>query len=319
MKTILKYLKYTLLTIIGILIIAIAIFWKNDISVEELKKKYATSASQFTEVDGLQVHYRDEGNKNDTLPIILIHGTGASLHTWEGWVQALKSEHRIVTLDLPAYGLTGPNKTGEYSVKYYTQFLDAFLQKINISRCILGGNSLGGGITWQYTMAYPQKVAKMILVDAGGYPMKPKSVPIAFRLATVPILSSLLKNITPRSIAVSSLLNVYVNDEKVTPALVDRYYELALREGNRKAFIDRMKKRDVGEKENNYLKMNTLTMPTLILWGAQDELIPSDVAERFHADLPQDTMVILENLGHTPMEEDPEKTVAIVKTFLSKK
>ena len=159
----------------------------------------------------------------------------------------------------------------------------------------------------------------MILVDATGYPMASKSVPIAFQLASMPVLSALLKNVTPRFIAESSLLNVYVNDEKVTPALVDRYYELTLREGNRQAFIDIMKKRDAGEKDNNYLKINTLTMPVLILWGAQDELIPTGVADRFHADLPQDTMVIIENLGHTPLEEDSEKTVAIVKAFLSKK
>jgi pimeloyl-ACP methyl ester carboxylesterase len=319
MKNLIKYLKYTLLTLIGIALLIVAIFWRNDIPLEDLKKKYATGASQFMEVEGLQVHYRDEGNKNDTLPLVLIHGTGASLHTWEGWIQALKADHRIITLDLPAYGLTGPNQTGNYSMKYYTQFLDAFLNKLNVSKFILGGNSLGGSITWQYALVFPTKVAKMILVDAGGYPMQSKSVPIAFRLAAIPILSAILKNVTPRSIAENSLKNVYVNDEKVTPALVDRYLELTLREGNRKAFIDRIKMHDFGEKDINYLKINTLSIPTLVLWGAQDGLIPISVAEHFHTDLPHDTLVILENLGHTPMEEEPKKTVNVVKEFLSKK
>ena len=316
MTRVLKVFKYTIGVLLLLLVLAIAIFWKNDIPVEDLKKKYANAASQFTEVDGLQVHFRDEGNPNDSLPIVLVHGTGASLHTWEAWVTALKGEHRVITFDLPAYGLTGPNQTGVYSMAYYTQFLAKFLEKRQIKTCILGGNSLGGAITWQFALAYPDKVAQIILVDAAGYPMQSKSMPIAFQLAAMPVLSNILKNVTPRSIAKNSLLNVYVQDEKVTDVLIDRYFELTLRTGNRQAFIDRIKLRDLEKGDANYLKINTLNMPTLILWGAGDELIPPSVGQRFHDDLPHDTLVVLPNLGHTPMEEDAETTVQIVKAFL---
>ena len=316
MTHIFKILKYTIGVLLLLLVLAIGFFWKNDIPVEDLKKKYTNAASQFTEVDGLQVHFRDEGNPNDSLPIVLVHGTGASLHTWEAWVTALKGEHRVITFDLPAYGLTGPNQTGVYSMAYYTQFLAKFLEKRQIKTCILGGNSLGGAITWQFALAYPDKVAKMILVDAAGYPMQSKSMPIAFQLAAMPVLSNILKNVTPRSIAKNSLLNVYVQDEKVTDVLIDRYFELTLRAGNRQAFIDRFKLRDLEKRNANYLKINTLNMPTLILWGAGDELIPPSVGKHFHDDLPHDTLVVLPNLGHTPMEEDAETTVRIVKAFL---
>ena len=319
MKKGFKLLKYAIVITVAFVVLLVVIFWKNDIPLSDLKKKYANDASQFVTIDEMQVHFRDEGILTDTLPIVLLHGTGASLHTWESWVKTLKNKHRVVTLDLPAYGLTGPNKTGVYSTAFYTQFLDSFLAKRLISKCILGGNSLGGGIAWQYALLHSDKVATLILVDAAGYPMQSKSVPLAFQLAAMPVLSNVLQSVTPRFIVKNSLLNVYVHDDEVTDLLIDRYYELALREGNRKAFIDRIKLRNFGEKDSNYLKINGLNMPTLILWGGGDELIPPSVGERFHDDLPNDTLFILENLGHTPMEEDAEKTVQIVINFLKRK
>lgn len=315
MKTTLKFLKYFLLIIVVIILSFIALNWKNDVSVEELKKKYANAESEFMEIDEMRVHFRDQGLATDSLPIVLIHGTGASLHTWEPWVSELKNEHRIITLDLPAYGLTGPNQTGDYSQDFYVSFLDNFLSKLNIKRCILGGNSLGGSITWAYALEHPEKVSKMILVDAGGYPMVSKSVPIAFQIAKIPVLGNLFKYILPRPIIEKSLQNVYVHDDRISSELVGRYYDLASRAGNRQAFLDRIKSSFQNAK---YLKIKTLMMPTLIIWGKEDELIPLNVAEKFHKDLPNDTIIIFKDLGHTPMEEDPIITVEAVKMFLRK-
>lgn len=315
MKTIFKFLKYLLLVIVILVSGFVAFNWKNDVSVEELKKRYANTESEFVEIDGMQVHFRDQGLATDSLPIVLIHGTGASLHTWESWVNELKNKHRIITLDLPAYGLTGPNKTGDYSQDFYINFMENFLSKLNIKRCVLGGNSLGGSITWAFALEHPERVGKMILVDAGGYPMVSKSVPIAFQIARMPIVGNLFKYIFPYAVIEKSLQNVYVHDDRITPELIERYYDLASRTGNRKAFLDRMRS---SIKNDNYLKIKTLTMPTLIIWGKEDGLIPLDVAEKFHKDLPNDTMIVFKDLGHTPMEEDPMKTVKAVKDFLRK-
>jgi pimeloyl-ACP methyl ester carboxylesterase len=315
MKTLFKFLNYTLLLIVILFICLMAFNWKNDVSVEKLKKKYANEASEFTEIAGMPVHFRDQGLATDSLPIVLIHGTGASLHTWEGWVNELKSEHRVITLDLPAYGLTGPNATGDYSQDFYSNFMEQFLSKLNIKRCILGGNSLGGAVTWAYALEHPKRVSKMILVDAGGYPMVSKSVPIAFQVARIPVVSNLFKYILPRSIIEKSLQNVYVHDERITDELIERYYDLASRTGNRKAFVDRMK---IAIYSDKYLKIKTLTIPTLIIWGKQDGLIPLTVGEQFHQDLVNDTLVVFNDLGHTPMEEDPKNTVKAVVGFLKK-
>ena len=319
MNNIFKTLKYFFLLIIGLILITSTLFWKNDIPLETLKQKYANTESKFVEIDGMNVHYRDEGIRNDSTPIILIHGTGASLHTWEGWVNALKKEHRVIRLDLPAYGLTGPNPNKDYSQAFYSSFMNDFLSKIGVNRCIMAGNSLGGSITWNFAVQFPEKVTKMILVDAGGYPTKSKSVPVAFQLAGWPVVKNLFKYITPRSIVQKSVENVYADKSKVSEELIDRYYDLSLREGNREAFIDRMSEfRNKGISADNSGKIKGLSMPTLIIWGDKDFLIPLDVAEKFHADLPNDTLVVFKNLGHTPMEEDAEKTVAVVKEFLKK-
>ena len=315
MNIVWKIIKFALIFIVLLGVGVSAIYWKNDIPLEILIRKYANIESKFVQIDGMSVHYRDEGNQNDTIPVILIHGTGASLHTWEGWVRELKPEHRVIRLDLPAYGLTGPNPTGDYSQDFYTEFINHFMTELRIKKCILGGNSLGGAITWVYALKYPEKVKKMILVDAGGYPMQSKSVPIAFQIARIPVIKNLFKYVTPRSIVEKSVMNVYAQKEKVTPELIDRYFELSLRTGNREAFLNRINQNILTD---NYLKIKTLQMPTLIIWGDKDLLIPLDVAEKFHRDLPNDTLVVFKNLGHTPMEENTHETVAVVKEFLKK-
>lgn len=319
MKLLFKTLKYLFAFILIAIVGLSALYWQSDIPLEKLKEKYANADSKFIEVDKMSVHYKVEGLTNDSIPLVLLHGTGASLHTWDGWVNALKTERKIIRLDLPAYGLTGPNPTSDYSQEFYATFIKNFLTKLNIKQCIIAGNSLGGSIAWNFAVKYPEKVSKMILIDAGGYAMKSKSVPIAFRVAGWPVVKNLFRYVTPRSIVQKSVENVYADKSKVTENLVDRYFELSLREGNRQAFIDRMSEfRYKGIINDKTTKIKDLSMPTLIIWGDKDLLIPLEVGEKFHADLPNDTLVVFKDLGHTPMEEDAEKTVAVVKEFLKK-
>lgn len=317
MKKIFKIVSYVLGSLLLLLVIAALFSYQADIPVETLRAKYATMPSQFLETDGLNVHYRDEGAARlDSVPLVLIHGTGASLLTWNGWTDGLKKDYRVLRFDLPAYGLTGPNANNQYSLNYYADFLKQFLDKLGVKRCVLGGNSLGGGVAWTFALKYPERVSKLILVDAVGYPMQSQSVPIAFQLARIGWLKSVFTKITPRAIIESSLKNVYADDAKVTPELVQQYWDMALREGNRLAFVSRLN----GEvkPDSNWQKIKKLPMPTLILWGAHDRLIPLSVGERFHEDLANDTLIIYKNAGHVPMEEIPAETLRDVLFFLRK-
>jgi pimeloyl-ACP methyl ester carboxylesterase len=308
--------KKLLLSITAFIALILLFFGYTDRSVDDLKEKYATYPSSFIDMDGMQVHYRDEGLKKDSLlPIVLIHGTGSSLHTFDEWTNDLKFERRILRMDIPAFGLTGPFPDKDYSIDHYVDFIQHFLVANGIKRCILGGNSLGGNIAWQFTTKYPHMVDKLILIDAAGYPMVSKSAPIAFRIARIPVLNNILTFITPRFMATSSVENVYADRSKVTGELVDRYFELTLREGNRRALIDRIQ---LPLDSTAYPKIKSIQQPTLVLWGEQDLLIPVSVAQRFHEDLPNDTLVIMKNVGHVPMEESPKESLAIIKAFLKK-
>ncbi|HEY4863228.1 MAG TPA: alpha/beta hydrolase [Xanthobacteraceae bacterium] len=287
--------------------------WAPDRPVSELTARWAPPPSVFIDVAGMHVHMRDEGVRDDPNPIVLLHGTAASLHTWEGWVEALKTRRRVIRFDLPGFGLTGPSPDGNYGIENYVRFVTAMLDKLGVRHCVLVGNSFGGYVAWATTLALPDRVDKLILVDAGGYAFAASSPPLGFRIAQLPILNRLFESTLPRSLVESSVRAVYGDPNKVTSELVDRYYEIALREGNRKALAQRFAQARPGELA---ARIPELMLPTLILWGGRDQLIPPEAAARFHRDISGSRLVMFDDLGHVPHEEDPARTVAAVKAFL---
>jgi len=217
-------------------------------------------------------------------------------------------------MDLPGYGLTGPFPDRDYTIHHYADFIHQFLTTLGVEQCIIGGNSLGGRIAWTYTAKYSEMVDKLVLIDASGYPFKPESIPIAFELATIPVMKNIFTFITPRSVAKESVENVYADKSKVTEELVDRYFELTLRQGNRQAFVDRL---NMELDTSFYHQIKQTQQPTLVMWGDQDRLIPLENAYQFQEDLPNDTLVILPDVGHVPMEESPASSLAALVAFLA--
>ena len=287
--------------------------WRPDRPVAELAVRWAPPPSRFLDISGMQVHVRDEGVANDPVPIVLMHGASLDLHTWEGWIRRLEGSRRIITFDLPGFGLTGPSPDGDYTIEAYVRFVRLLLDRFGIQHCVLGGNSLGGNIAWEAALAMPERVEKLILVDAGGYPSKSFSVPIGFRVASIPVLGPIVRNVLPRSVIAASLRNVYGDPSKVTPELIEETFAMTLREGNREALIQFLAQSEHGARAG---LIAGLRAPTLILWGAKDRLFPPDDAQRFHRDIADSQLVIFAGLGHVPQEEDPEQTFAAVKAFL---
>jgi pimeloyl-ACP methyl ester carboxylesterase len=279
---------------------------KGDIPADQLMSKYADENSKFLSINGMNAHYKDEGKGR---VLLLLHGTGASLHTWDGWVKHLKQDFRVIRMDLPAFGLTGPNPDGDYTYEGYVRFLETFATRINIHRFVLVGNSLGGGIAWRYSIQHPDKIDRLILVDSAGYPGKH---PPTFKLAKMPVLGNLLTIITPRFIIRKNLQEVYGDPEKVTDLLVDRYYEMLLRQGNR----DAMRERIIQISQRPEL-IKKISVPTLIIWGEKDPWSPVLNAYRFKEEIKNSELIIYPGIGHVPMEEAPDKTVAGVLKFLS--
>jgi pimeloyl-ACP methyl ester carboxylesterase len=296
---------------------AVAFFVVNrvpDRSVELLKTRWALSPSQFVEIAGMQVHLRDEGPREDSTPIVLLHGTGASLHTWDGWVNGLKNEHRVIRFDMPGFGLTGPSPENNYTIENYSRIVIALLDHLQVDHCILAGNSLGGHVAWTTAVLHPGRVERLILIDASGYPYQVQSVPIGFKIARIPVLNWLMEEVLPRGIVENSVKNVYGNPSLVTPELVDRYFDLITRAGNRKALVERFRQTQPGSLVR---QIPELKLPTLILWGGQDRLIPPDIGNRFHKEIVGSKLVRFNELGHVPQEEDPLRTVAALKEFLA--
>ena len=286
-----------------------------DIPVEKLKEKYANEFSRFVEIDGMQVHYRIEGKG---MPILLVHGTGSSLHTWNDWTLKLKENYQVIRMDLPAFGLTGPNKSGDYSIEKYTQFLEEFVAQMKLDSMILAGNSLGGNIAWNYASKNPEKVQKLILVDASGLPTN-KPQPWIFKMAKTPVLSNLFLYITPKSIIEDNIKQVYEDDTKITDALITRFHDFTLREGNRKAFIDRAKIDFTLSEASKKERLQNLQTSTLLIWGAKDTWIPLENGKRMDALLPNSKLVVLQNSGHVPMEENPIESLKVLNEFLHQK
>ncbi|MEW6431297.1 MAG: alpha/beta fold hydrolase [Myxococcota bacterium] len=303
----------------GLLLLLVAGFvaatWEPDRSVAALRPRWAPPPSTFVPVAGLSVHLRDEGPRDDAAPVVLLHGTSASLHTWDGWTAALAKDRRVIRFDLPGFGLTGPAADGDYTVAAFVRFVVAMLDALGVRRCVLAGNSLGGQIAWSTAVAHPDRVAALILVDAAGYPLESQSVPIGFRLARVPVVNRLLLKTLPRVIVESSIRDVYGNPSNVTTELVDRYFELTLRAGNRAALPERFRQAGHGDHADD---IQRITAPTLILWGGKDRLIPPSHADAFHRDIAGSELVRFDALGHVPHEEDPAATVARVRDFLAK-
>ena len=307
--------------ILGVLLLAGGVFavagimatWAPDKSVQQLSGRWAQSPSQFVAVDGMQVHVRDEGPHDDPVPIVLLHGTSASLHTWDGWAQSLRDQHRVIRFDLPAFGLTGPQPQNDYSITSYVRFVGHMLDQLGVKSCVLVGNSLGGQIAWGTALATPQRVSKLVLVDSAGYPLQSRSVPIGFTIARTPGLRLLMEHVLPRGVVESSVRNVYGDPSKVTASLVDRYYDMTLRTGNRQALAYRLDQNLSGEEAS----IKRLNLPTLILWGSRDNLIPVDYAHRFATDIRGSRLVQFDDLGHVPQEENAQKTVDVFKAFLA--
>jgi pimeloyl-ACP methyl ester carboxylesterase len=302
-----KKTAYLFGSLILAVLIAIGGGVRLDVPIEKLKAKYTNEHSKFVSIDGLSVHYRDEG---EGFPLVLLHGTPSSLHTWDVLTKELSRHYRVIRLDLPGYGLTGPNAAGDYSLGWYMRFLDSFLNALPVEQCYLAGHSFGGRLAGEFAYEKQDRVIKLILVAASGYPHRGDEIP-AVKMARNPLLRPLVRYVTPRFFIAMNVREAFGEGTKVNDETIDQYYDLLLREGNRDTFIAMCNRNP----EDSSLHVKEILAPTLILWGNRDTVMPVEYAELFHRDIPGSRVIVYDGVGHVPHEVLPERVSADILAF----
>ena len=306
--------------LIGLLILIVVVagagflLYSPDIPRSALEGGYATPPSHFlTLADGARVHFRDRGPRNAPT-LVLLHGSNASLFTWEPWASRLDNSFRVVTLDLQGHGLTGAVPSRDYSEQGMVNLVAAFTRRLGVARFALGGNSMGGAVAARFAEEFPERVTQLILVDAAGtLTREGDRVPLAFRLARIPVLDQVLLYVTPRAIVVEGLDDAILRKSIIDDTMINRYWDFARMAGTREATLIRFRL-----PPDSYVADHTgrITMPTLILWGEEDHLIPVAAGRAYAKAIRGSRLIVYPATGHLPQEEVADKSADDVRTFL---
>lgn len=305
---------------VGLILVGLSACVAPDLPYAELEERYASPASRYLETDeGLRIHYRDEGPKDAPTTIVLVHGFAASLHAWEPWVARLSPDYRMVSLDLPGHGLTRAPEDYEITPASQVAVVDAVAGHLELEPFVIAGNSMGGAVAWRYTLAHPDKVRGLVLVNAAGWPQAEgaeSGPPLVFRLLANPLGRALLRNLDPRPLAKDGLVQAYEDESLVTPELVDRYVALARAPGHRALLTGR--RGGAGEAVTPET-FAAISAPTLVMVGARDQVIPAARSAGFAEAIPDAREVVYPQGGHVPMEQMPDESARDLRAFLEER
>jgi pimeloyl-ACP methyl ester carboxylesterase len=293
-----------------ILVLALSFWlWTPDRSRKDLEARYLNSPSDLVDLGGFRLHVRDTGLKSAPT-IILLHGFGSSLQTWDNWAGPLERTYRVVRFDLPGAGLSDPDPSGDYTDARTHALILKLMDKLDIKEAVFVGNSLGGRIAWTFAAKHPDRVSKLVLISPDGF----ASPGFEYgQKADVPALLSVMSYVLPKALYRPNLEAAYADPKRLTEAVFDRYYDLTLAPGARAALLARMQQTVLLDPRPI---LPTITQPVLLMWGKKDALIPVANAQDYLKALPNASLVTFENLGHVPHEEDAEGSIASLLAFL---
>lgn len=285
---------------------------------ETMLSRYGGADARFARTeDGLEVHYRDQGFAEGPV-VVLVHGSNASLHTWEPLVERLKGAYRLISYDQPGHGLTGAHPDGDYSADGMIDALEAVLETAEVDEFYLAGNSMGGWVAWRYALEAPERLEGLVLLDASGAPLPPEveaNVYLGAKLMQHPVGRWMVKRYTPRFLVEQSLRDSVTQDQIVTDEMVDRYWELVRLPRNKEATLARA---TTDREPEVASRLGEIGTPTLIIWGADDEVVPVEAAAVFDERIPSSEAVIIENVGHLPMEEAPDEIAGLLENWIAR-
>jgi pimeloyl-ACP methyl ester carboxylesterase len=283
--------------------------WTPDKDRTALEAAYLNAPGDMVTVAGLRLHVRDSGPKNAPA-VILVHGFGGSLHSWEPWAQMLAVDHRVIRFDLPGCGLSAPDPTGDYTDARSQQVLIALMEQLGVERASIVGHSIGGRIAWTFAAMHPERVAKLVLVAPDGFASP------GFAYGTppeVPATVTLMRYVLPSWLLRMSLQPAYADPKFMTDALATRYHDLMLAPGVRDALIARMRQTTLVDP---LPLLRSVQAPTLLVWGEADAMIPFANSADYLKAIANATLTSLPKVGHLPQEEAAQQSIGAVAAFL---
>ncbi len=303
-------LAYGLILVSFVVAGALAWLYTPDKQFAALKAEYARPPSVFLDVAGVRLHVRDTGPRAAPA-VIFLHGFGASLHTWEDWARDLERDHRIIRYDLPGFGLTGADPSGDYTDARSIAVLLALMDRLGVARASIVGNSMGGRIAWTFAALHPERTDKLVLVSPDGFESLGRKYGVAPK---VPLMMRALPYVLPSFMLRATLAPAYGHAEVMTDALFTRYRDMMLAPGVRSAIVQRMGQQVLADPVP---LLKRIEAPTLLMWGEKDRMIPVANATDYLRALPNATLAALPGIGHIPQEEAPG-TVDILREFLDR-
>ncbi|WP_297735306.1 alpha/beta fold hydrolase [uncultured Maricaulis sp.] len=265
-------------------------------------------ADRLVDVAGLQTRVRIEGP--DTAPVlILVHGFSHSLESWDAWAADLSSDYRVVRMDLPGHGLTGPDPQARYSVPQTVEFVAGLMAALDIPDATLVGNSLGGLVSWRLAVTHPDRVNRLVLLAPGGYSIngvteEPVDVPMPVRFFLTQ---------APEPVINAATQALFGDPSRMPEGMPARVHQLMRGEGVGQAMVERLEVFTLPEPSADLARIE---VPTLILWGEADRMVPSSHGPLMAATIPDARLITYPDLGHVVHEEAPERTLADVREFL---
>jgi pimeloyl-ACP methyl ester carboxylesterase len=306
-----KFLVIAACIVLVLLVLAGGFLYTPDISRPALEEKYHLSPNGFVSVDGINLYVVDSGPR-DAPCVVMLHGFGSSLQTFDAWAAGLSAKYRVVRFDLPGFGLTGADPTGDYSDARTMKLFAGLLNKLHIAKASFIGNSMGGRFAWEFASEDPDRVDKLVLISPDGF----ASTGFEYGKApAVPLMLRALPYIMPKSMLKQTLAPAYADPRRLSDAVVTRYYDFMRAPGVRQAVIDRTAQTVL---QDPLPLLRKIKAPTLLLWGEQDAMIPIANSADYLAAISGAKLVKLPGLGHVPQEELPGPALDIVEQFLEK-
>ena len=303
MKRFARVMVLTALTLLSLWL------WTPDVPRSTLEARYLESPADLRSVGSWQLHVRQSGPP-DAPALVLLHGFGSSLHTWDAWAKGLATTHRVVRIDLPGSGLSPPDPAHDYRDERSLDMLIALMDSLGLQRTSLVGHSMGGRIAWTFAAKFPERVDKLVLVAPDGFASfgfeygKPMDVP-----ATL----GLMRHVLPKPLLRMNLQPAYARPEALSDAVTTRYHDLILAPGARQAMLDRLRQ-TVLQEPLPWLRQ--IKAPTLLVWGEADAMIPLRNAQDYLQVLQDSRLVSWPQVGHLPQEEAAELSLKAVADFL---